>query len=57
MEYCGMLKICKKVEFLWIKKWHGVKKFDYLKCKREYKNRLRFDIVIKDWNNYNSMML
>jgi hypothetical protein len=23
----------------------------------EYKNRLRFDIVIKDWNNYHGRML
>jgi hypothetical protein len=24
---------------------------------KEYKNRLKFDVFIKDWNNYNGRML
>jgi hypothetical protein len=28
-----------------------------LRYYKKYKNRLRFDIVIKDWKNYNGRML
>jgi hypothetical protein len=51
------LKYVNKLDFYELKNGIISRNMINLRYHGEYKNRLRFDIVIKDWNNYNGKML
>ena len=51
------LKYVNKSDFYELKNGIILRNMLNLRYYKKYKNRLRFDIVIKDWNNYNGKML
>ena len=51
------LKYVNKLDFYELKNGIISRNMINLRYHGEYKKRLRFNIVIKDWNNYNGKML